>query len=904
MYLLLTLLLIVVGLVAGADAGNEDGAGAVLGGLLGLTLGLLLMLRRRVERLENRLTALESGRAAESVAVPHPGAPPAGETVWSDAPPALAAMAGTPAGEVAWPQAAAPSGWDTPRDEATGPTLVTRLRDWLAGGNALVRTGIVVLFFGAAFLVRYVAEHSLLSIELRLAALAATGLAGVALGWRLRERRRGYALSLQGGGLGIVYLVLYGAMQFYGLIPPLAGFALLILCTGAGVALALAQDAEPLGLFAVLGGFLAPVLVSTGSNDHVALFGYYLVLALGITALVVWRPWRRLAVLGFVCTYVIGTLWGGLRYRPELLASTEPFLLAFLAVYSLLPVLAARRLAPDPRRPLDAGLVFGVPVLTLALQAALLDGVEHGLAASALGCAAWYALLWRYSRQRPALMLLGECQAAIALVSATLAVPLYFESGTSSPLWALEGAGLVWIGARQDRRGLAGFGTLLLFAAGALWLDAHLSDAPVSRPFVRADALDAPLLALSALAAAAALGRFRPAALPARLETVLAAWGGGWWLLWGARETLLSTLPADTASGAWLLFLAASTTLAFFAGRRLQRPWLRVPPYALPLLLAPLALHDFLHRDHPAAGLGGIGWLAALVVHFGLLRVDTPAAAASGEITDADRGRRWRHASGVWLLLALALQEVAWLIGDVADLAFVWTRAANGLLLAALLTLLLEGTRPAWPLAAWGTAGRALAAAPVAALLLAWFPVAVLHGTARPVPLPYVPLLNPVELAAVVALVVLLRALAWPWFVPPAWRPAARAAVALLAFATLNLAVLRSCHHLAGVPWSDAALWDSRLVQTALALVWATAAVALMLAGTRLGRRGVWFAGAGLMALVVLKLFGVDLAGHDTLARILAFLGTGGLLLLVGWLAPVPPRFAPRAPDVTPAAES
>ena len=47
------------------------------------------------------------------------------------------------------------------------------------------------------------------------------------------------------------------------------------------------------------------------------------------------------------------------------------------------------------------------------------------------------------------------------------------------------------------------------------------------------------------------------------------------------------------------------------------------------------------------------------------------------------------------------------------------------------------------------------------------------------------------------------------------------------------------------------------------------------------------------MALVVLKLFVVDLDGRDTLARILAFLGTGALLLLVGWLAPVPPRAAP-----------
>ncbi|HNF64170.1 MAG TPA: DUF2339 domain-containing protein [Plasticicumulans sp.] len=893
MPLLLSLFLIILGAITGAEATRDDAAGAVLGATLGLTLGLLLALRRRVQRLEARLDAPGTGQPAPAPAeAVRPAAVPARETVWTRAAvePAAVAQAAAPppdGWQPGFPQAAIPPGWDTPQSGAAGASLRSRLQDWLAGGNALVRTGIVVLFFGAAFLVRYVAEHSQLSIELRLAALAATGIAGVALGWRLRERRRGYALSLQGGGLGLVYLVLYGAMQFYGLIPPLAGFALLFACTAAGVALAVAQAAEVLGLFAVLGGFLAPVLVSTGSNDHVALFGYYLVLDLGILALLLREPWRRLAVLGFVCTYVIGTLWGGLRYRPELLASTEPFLLAFFGLFSLLPVLAAHRLPPDPKRPLDAGLVFGVPVLTLALQAALLEGVEHGLALSALGCAAWYAALWRFCRQRPALALLGECQAAIALVSATLAVPLYFEAGTSSPLWALEGAGLVWVGARQDRRGLTGFGALLLFAAGALWLDAHLPDMPVSRPFLRADALDTPLLALAALVAAAALGRLRPAPQPLRLETVLAGWGAFWWLLWCLRETAMSTLAVDAASGVWLLFLAASSALAFLAWRRLALGWLRVPLYGLPLLLAPLAMHDFLHRDHPLAGLGAAGWLAAFAVQFGLLRVESSAADAG------DRGQRWRYAAAVWLLLALALQEVAWLIGDVVHLAFVWTRAANGVLIAATLALLLDGERPAWPLAAYGTAGRRLAGAPVALLLLAWFPAAGLHGPALPAPLPFVPLLNPVELAAVAALLVLARAGGRPWFVPPAQRPAARTVLAALGFATLNLAVLRACHHLAGVPWSAAALWDSRLVQTALALVWATAAVVLMLTGTRRGQRGIWLAGAGLMALVVLKLFIVDLDGRDTLARILAFLGTGGLLLLVGWLAPVPPRAAP-----------
>jgi len=132
------------------------------------------------------------------------------------------------------------------------------------------------------------------------------------------------------------------------------------------------------------------------------------------------------------------------------------------------------------------------------------------------------------------------------------------------------------------------------------------------------------------------------------------------------------------------------------------------------------------------------------------------------------------------------------------------------------------------------------------------------------------------------------------------WAVAAKRAFALLAFAVLNVALLRACHHWGDVPWSAPALWASKLVQATLAVVWAVAAVTLMLLGHRRAARGLWMTGAGLMAAVVVKLFVVDLAGHDTLARILAFLSVGGLLLLVGWLAPVPPREAQATADAQP----
>jgi uncharacterized membrane protein len=68
---------------------------------------------------------------------------------------------------------------------------------WFLGGNTIVRVGLVVLFIGLAFLVKYGVEHQLIPVELRVAAVGAAGLALLIVGWRLRWKNPGYALSLK-----------------------------------------------------------------------------------------------------------------------------------------------------------------------------------------------------------------------------------------------------------------------------------------------------------------------------------------------------------------------------------------------------------------------------------------------------------------------------------------------------------------------------------------------------------------------------------------------------------------------------------------------------------------------------------------------------------------------------------
>ena len=158
-------------------------------------------------------------------------------------------------------------------------------------------------------------------------------------------------------------------------------FALLILLTAFTCLLAVLQDAVWLAVFGIVGGFAAPILASTGHGSHVALFSYYAVLNAGILAIALKRSWRLLNLLGFAFTFVIGTAWGVLRYRPEDYASVQGFLALFFIYYVAIAILYASRQAPRLRHYVDGTLVFGTPLLGFGLQPgqASYDAALHAL---------------------------------------------------------------------------------------------------------------------------------------------------------------------------------------------------------------------------------------------------------------------------------------------------------------------------------------------------------------------------------------------------------------------------------------------------------------------------------------------------------------------------------------------
>ncbi len=480
----------------------------------------------------------------------------------------------------------------------------------------------MVLFFGVAFLLKYAAQRELIPLELRLAAVAAGGLALLVTGWLLRRRHTLYGLGLQGGGIGILYLVVFAAARLYQLLPMPLAFALLATLVGLSCLLAVLQEARTLATAGTIGGFLAPVLLSTGAGSHVQLFTYYALLNAGILAIAWFKAWRELNLVGFVCTFGIATLWGVLGYRPELFASTEPFLLFFFLLYVAVSVLFALRQPLVLRGLVDGPLVFGLPLVFAGLQTALVQEFRYGLAYSALGLGLFYTLLARaiWHRAAGSLRLLGECFLALGLVFASLAIPLGLDPAWTTAAWALEGAALVWLGARQGRRGLVRFGLVLQAGAGLAFL-AQSTLPPGSLTLANRVFLGCALVAGAGLCSARWLEQDPDPALASRPRVIdlVLAWALGWWFVGGYRD-LDWHLHWRALFPVFLLFACPS------CGRSPRSPagWPGRGAASL-LVLLPLAWLALAGQALPSGGvlLVGWGWLAwplLFLLHLVLLR--------------------------------------------------------------------------------------------------------------------------------------------------------------------------------------------------------------------------------------------------------------------------------------------
>ena len=206
--------------------------------------------------------------------------------------------------------------------------------------------------------------------------------------------------------------------------------------------------------------------------------------------------------------------------------------------------------------------------------------------------------------------------------------------------------------------------------------------------------------------------------------------------------------------------------------------------------------------------------------------------------------------------------------------------------IAYLVLMARAGDRLWWPLTAYRDAYATSAATTIATLLSVWFGLVNVISPGGTAPLPYLPLANPLDVTLVAALAALF---VWSRERAGMTERALYAWWGAAVFLLVNAMVFRTVHQWLDVPWRLPSLLASKPLQAALTLTWTATALPLMLLATRRAMRPLWMVGAGLLAIVVVKLFALDLSSLSGLPRVVAFLGVGVLLLLIGYLAPLPP---------------
>ncbi len=1027
----------------GAIAGSwvASGSRAFLGFFVGMFVGWLvhrmLALQSKIRQLEDRVELLEQRNAAtaplEKAAMKSFGATQR-VSVYEPAPILKSETEIQAASSVAAPPArpepsVPPRKWqvpdhdqvpdahartaDVPQRPGMGAHAIEVARRWLTTGNVPVKMGVLLSFFGVAFLLKYAIENEVFSIPIsaRYLAVAAFAAGLLAFGWRKRKENRVFALSIQGGGIGVLFLTVFAAFRLHGLLSPTLAFVLLVLITAAAGVLAIKQESRAFAILGTSGGFLAPLLVSTGSGNHVALFSYYLVLNCAVLGVAWYRPWRELNIIGFVFSFGVGTIWGHQYYLPELFASTEPFLVLYFLFYTIIAVLFAFRQRPELRGYVDGTLLFGTPTIAFALQSELVGHTEYGLAISAALVAAFYGAMavWLRQRKNQDFGLLTQAFIALAVAFATIAIPLALDERWTAIAWALEGAALVWVGVRQNTTLAKITGTALAFAAGAEFQSYGWSH-DLGMPVINGNFMGTVLIALTSLYSArmlltdergrdwqavASIGLLswgllwwfgggyseisdrasqsselmiavfyfgasfaamlyaanrlqwlalwnmtlgllpfaagagligygwtndlgipvlnghvmggaliawtslfasrqlatdeRASEIPQPVSVMLLFWGVLFWFGTGTLE-ILDRVPHANQLHALLLFGSLSLSGFAFAGWHFG--WIAYRRISLALLpsLAAAALVYLVYRDHFFFGLGSLGWLIAIASHVWVLfcydRVSTNIE------------RLW-HSLGAIFFTYIVAYEIAWQLKRISS-NDTWSQSAGLLVLAlAGIVLLMERSNKRWPFERHFDAYFFAAAA----LILTYTMLVVaycLGSPGDPSPLAYIPLLNPFDGLSIVVMVALFYGMKvereQPRLNLPEGSRTPAATFLSVAFLLSTLSVVRLVHHITGVAWESSALMNSVGVQSTLSIYWAILGLSGMVLGTRRGRRSIWMPGAALMAVVVLKLFVIDLGNTGTVARIVSFLGVGVMLLVVGYFSPVPPK-AEQASD-------
>ncbi|GAK55664.1 membrane protein [Candidatus Vecturithrix granuli] len=344
------------------------------------------------------------------------------------------------------------------------------------GQKWLLIAGVIVTVLGVGWFLKYSFDQNWIGPAGRVALAYLGGI--IFLGGGELFRRKDFdifGLYLIGGGIAILYFATFAAFQIYHLIPQSLAFLVMILITTLAGILALVYDTKWLVVLGLIGGFLTPVILSTGQDNQFVLMSYMTILNAGILSIAFFKQWRLLNYLGFFFTWLLFTGWMFAHYNESKFWMTFIFLNIFFLTYAVSPF--AYHLVKGHGKRLS-GLRIIVPNSFIGLGYSYILIEEHFQVEYVSIVTLVYAaiFLWMaqfiYRRNREQIgafvMLLAE-----AMIFLVITIPLLFSQHWITVFWAIQATVLLWAAVKLDNKWLYGsFSVLLaLTLAKFFWYD-------------------------------------------------------------------------------------------------------------------------------------------------------------------------------------------------------------------------------------------------------------------------------------------------------------------------------------------------------------------------------------------------------------------------------------------------
>lgn len=325
------------------------------------------------------------------------------------------------------------------------------------GENLISKIGIAILVLGIGFFVKYAIDQNWINEIARVGIGFLAGGALLALSNKLRKTFTAFSSVLVAGGVAVFYFTLSIAFQDYHIFSQITTFVLMCVVTGFSVFISLRYDRQELAILSLIGGFIAPLLVSTGEGNYIVLFTYLLILDASLLVLAFYRNWSILNGVTYFLTVLMYGTWFKQNVLVEDSTKEIPFLGALLFATAFYVVFTLSNLINQLKekqafRPYELSLILSNTFLYFTCGLSILSLYNPAFKGIfAISLAAFNFIITYYiSRQNRVDKNLFYLLIGVTLTFVTLAAPLQLNGNYITLFWAAEASMLLWLAQKSN----------------------------------------------------------------------------------------------------------------------------------------------------------------------------------------------------------------------------------------------------------------------------------------------------------------------------------------------------------------------------------------------------------------------------------------------------------------------